>query len=254
MSDYKPVVKLLRENTGARRLSHVFDDFTEMFAISLRNAVDKHGWQEREDRYLQVVKPYTPAQLARFAEAFAHVVNLIHAEPRDVLGHLYMSLELGNEAMGQFYTPYDIAKVMAKFQGDTLTEQIEREGFARMYEPACGAGAFIIATSQTLRERGFNPQQQLHVTAEDLSSQAVHMVYIHLTLLHIPAVVYRRDTLTMETYDTWFTPAHILGGWGRRLRNRAAVTAARELMDRMEEPSPTEAAAQSWDDVFKEIA
>lgn len=231
MSAYRPVVKLLQANTGARRISHVFDDFVEMFALTLRNAVDKQGWQEREDRYLQVVKPYTAEQLERFAEAFAHVVALMEAEPRDVLGHLYMSLDLGNEAMGQFYTPYDIARLMADMQAETLTEAIDRQGFATLYEPACGAGAFIVATAEGLRAKGCNPQAQLHVTAEDLSAQAVHMVYIHLTLLHIPAVVYRRDTLTMETFDTWLTPAHIIGGWTARLRNRDAIEQMRAFLD-----------------------
>lgn len=251
MSDYKQVVKLLEQNTGARRLSNVFDDFVEMFALSLRNAVDRQGWQEREDRYLTVAGQYTSEQLARFADAFARVVALMEQEPRDVLGHLYMSLELGNEAMGQFYTPYDIARVMADMQSDTLTGAIERDGFATLYEPACGAGAFLVAAAESLRVKGFNPQQQLHVTCEDLSAQAVHMVYIHLTLLHIPAVVYRRNTLTMETFDTWHTPAHILGDWSRKLRFADGINGAQELFQAMPEIEQVEQVG--WDDVFAEV-
>lgn len=31
----------------------------------------------------------------------------------------------------------------------------------------------------------------------------MHMIYVHLTLLHIPVVVHRRDILTMQTSDSW---------------------------------------------------
>ncbi|MFB7844796.1 hypothetical protein [Microbacterium sp. NPDC056052] len=34
-------------------------------------------------------------------------------EPCDVLGKLYMQLELGNSALGQFYTPYSVAQLIA---------------------------------------------------------------------------------------------------------------------------------------------
>jgi hypothetical protein len=251
--DYKPIVKLLERNTGARRMVHVFDDFVEMFAISFRNSVDKRGWQEREDQYLRIAGKYDKEQLGRFAEAFALVVQAMEAEPRDVLGHLYMSLDLGNEAMGQFYTPYDIARLMADMQGKALTRQVEERGFAEIYEPACGAGAFMVAASEAFKAKGFNPQTQLHVTAEDLSAQAVHMIYIHLTLLHIPAVVCRRNTLSMETFDTWYTPAHILGGWSRRLRQADAVGSARELLESLPVVEQIEQANAAWEDVFEGV-
>lgn len=246
---YKPVVKLLTQNTGARRVASVFDDFVEMFALAIRNTVDLNGRDGREEKYLRVAAQYTPEQLDRFAEAFAMVVNIMGESPRDVLGHLYMSLDLGNETIGQFYTPYDIARLMADMQCDALTDQVGRHGFARMYEPACGAGAFLVASSEAFRGKGFNPQTQLHVTAEDLSAEAVHMTYIHLSLLHIPAVVYRRNTLTQETFDAWYTPAHVLGGWSARLRHRETVDGALELT-----VAPVvgrdEVEVSGWDDVF----
>lgn len=248
---FKEIKKLLEANTGARRMSQVFDDWTEMFAVALRNTVDLRGRDEREQEYLRVAGQYDEKQLARFAEAFAHVVNLMTVEPTDVLGRTYMELDLGNEALGQFYTPYDIAALMAEMQADSLTSQVERNGFAQIYEPACGAGAFMIAASEAFRAKGFNPQTQLHVTAEDLSTQAVHMIYIHLTLLHIPAVIHRRNTLTLETFDTWCTPAHILGDWSRRLRFADGIKGAQELFQAMPEIEQIEQVG--WDDVFAEV-
>ncbi|MEU0030715.1 N-6 DNA methylase [Streptomyces sp. NPDC006335] len=232
MSGYREIVKLLAANTGARRMSEVFDNFVEMVALAMRNAVDVRGseiWQAREAQYLQIAGRYDRAELDRFAHALALVTTEMEREPCDVLGRLYMELELGNERLGQYYTPYDIAQLMAATQIDTVVEQVQRGGFAGVYEPTCGAGAFVVALSQAMLEHGLNPQTHLHVTAEDIAPQAMHMIYIHLTLLHIPAVVRRSDVLTLEIFETWPTPAHVLGGWSRRLRLGQAVRGSRRM-------------------------
>ncbi|GAB3943901.1 hypothetical protein GCM10029976_067200 [Kribbella albertanoniae] len=231
MSGYREIVKLLEANAGAKRMSEVFDDFVEMSALAVRNAVDSWGYDEREEQYLRVAGRYDREELNRFAHALALVVNAMAEAPCDVLGRLYMELELGNGRLGQFYTPYDVARLMAGMQIDAIAERVRSQGFARLYEPACGAAAFIVAITQEMRTAGLNPQTQLHVTAEDIAPQAVHMAYIHLSLLHVPAVVHRRNTLTMETFDSWRTPAHILGGWGWKFRHADAVERAQKLLD-----------------------
>ncbi|WP_394941188.1 N-6 DNA methylase [Psychromicrobium sp. YIM B11713] len=212
-------MKLLEANAREKRLSQVFDDFVEMSALSIRNAVDRLDHDEREFQYLRIADQYDRSELDRFGHALALVTLEMEREPCDVLGHLYMDLGLGNKRMGQFFTPYDVAKFMAELQLGGLTAQINETGWATLYEPACGAAGFAIAASQALRHAGNNPQRQLHVTAEDLAPAAVHMAYIHLSLLHIPALVHRRNTLTQELYDTWRTPAHVLGSWDSRLRH-----------------------------------
>ncbi|MFK4087254.1 N-6 DNA methylase [Kribbella sp. NPDC020789] len=224
-------MKLLEANAGAKRMAEVFDDFVEMSALTFRNAVDSWGYDEREAQYLRTAGRYDRQELNRFAHALALVVEAMEQEPCDVLGRLYMELELGNGRLGQFYTPYDVARLMAGMQIDAIAERVRSHGFAKLYEPACGAAAFIVAVSQEMRTAGLNPQTQLHVTAEDIAPQAVHMAYIHLSLLHVPAVVHRRNTLTMETFDTWQTPAHILDGWGWKLRHTDALQKIQELFD-----------------------
>ncbi|MFI5702628.1 N-6 DNA methylase [Streptomyces xanthochromogenes] len=233
MSGYREIVKLLAANTGAKRMSEIFDNFVEMAALALRNAVDVRGseaWEAREGQYLQIAGRYSRTELDRFAEALALVTMEMEREPCDVLGRLYMELELGNERLGQYYTPYDIAQLMAEIRIDSVVEQVQRDGFARVYEPSCGAGAFMVALSQAMLEHGLNPQTQLHVTAEDIAPQAMHMIYIHLTLLHIPAVVRRHNVLTLQTFDTWPALAHILGNWSHKLRPIQAIGGAEKLL------------------------
>ncbi|MFD4946599.1 N-6 DNA methylase [Streptomyces sp. NPDC058409] len=156
-----------------------------------------------------------------------------------------MELELGNERLGQFYTPFDVAELMAGMRIGSVIEQVRTHDFADLYEPTCGAGAFVVAVSQAVLEHGLNPQTQLHVTAEDIAPQAVHMIYVQLTLLHIPAVVRRHDILTMQTFDSWFTPAHVLGGWGQRLRLAQAIDGVQRLLSTTLQDS-AESCCTSW--------
>jgi hypothetical protein len=75
----------------------------------------------------------------------------------------------------------------------------------------------IIALAHAMREAGFNQQQTLHVTAVDVDIRAVHMAYIQLSLLHIPAVIVHGNALTLEEWSHWHTPARVLGGWRFRI-------------------------------------
>lgn len=254
---FKEVVKLLRANVGRRGIYDVFTDFVEVFALAIRNSIsplihdDEEGFAEREESFEFIKRNYTDTEMGRFAEAFAHVTNIMEIEPCDVLGRLYMQLEISDASMGQFYTPYDVAKLMAEMQVGELGQHFDTKPFVTVYEPACGAGAMLVAMSQALRVRGIDFQQRMHVTCEDLSLVAVHMVYIHLTLLHIPAIVHRRNTLTMETFFTWPTPAHVMGLWGYRLRGAGRDTSVEPV--EAAEVLALEVSADvtlSWDEVF----
>jgi hypothetical protein len=223
VSAYKTIAKLLESNAGAQRLSTVFDDFVEIMALTFRNSFDRSGYDVRESRYLEIAGMYSREQLDRFGEAMAQVIQEMGREPADVLGRLYMELDLGNERLGQFYTPYDVATLIAGMVGDELAEKIARDGTAEAYEPACGASAFLIAITQDLHARGVDYHRRLFVTAEDVALQAVHMTYVHLSLLHVPAIVHHRNTLTQETFSSWPTLSFALNGWRFRTRRTATL-------------------------------
>lgn len=217
MTGTAQIVKVLRANSGARDLRTVFTDFCEMSAIAIRNRVDRAGFQDREDTYERTRTHYTAPEMGRFAEALAHVALELDSDPRDVLGEVYMKLEIASRDRGQFFTPYSVAQLMASMLLTDLVARLDSRPFITISEPACGAGALVIATTQALTQHGFNYRDRLHVTADDLSLTAVHMCYVQLSLLDVPALVSRRNTLTMELFDTWATPAHIRDGWSWRL-------------------------------------
>lgn len=86
----------------------VFTDFVTMSAISLHNAINK--LETLENEYLQIVGKYKKDEVDLFCELFANFIQLIEVEPRDVLGSLYMELELGNTNNGQFFTPHELGR------------------------------------------------------------------------------------------------------------------------------------------------
>ena len=225
------VKKLLEANVayGRRRISQVFSDFCELAALAIRNSVDLNGRDEREERYLRIIGEYTPEEAARFAEILTKLTAELGGDLSDVLGQLYMSLELGSDDMGQYFTPFDVSRMIAQMTCTGFDEVLAEQEFITVSEPTCGSGGMIVALADAMRSAGFNYQAQLHVTAQDLERTSVHMTYIALSLLHIPAVVIHGNTLTVEVLDQWFTPAHVLGGWSSRLRNRTAVRSARAL-------------------------
>jgi len=95
--------EFIKAFNGIARHRHryeVFRDFVTMAAVSLHNAVRKDEILEAE--YMTIVKRYSKEEATELAQLFARLVILLETEPRDVLGPLYMELELGNTNTGQF--------------------------------------------------------------------------------------------------------------------------------------------------------
>lgn len=159
----------------------------------------------------------------RFARMLGCITMSLEGGFKDCLGQLFMMLELGDHWRGQYFTPYSVSYLMAKMTvGCTGRSDIEAAGgFLTLNEPAVGAGGMVIAAAHALHDEKINYQQCLHVTAQDIDATAVHMAYIQLALLHVPALVIHGDSLAVSCWQHWATPAHVLGLWDRRLKRRA---------------------------------
>jgi hypothetical protein len=228
----KELLKLIESLAYRHSKWQVFADFNEAAAISISNAVDLAHREERESRYMEIIKRYTKEELAKFPQMLAHLVEALEAEPGDVLGKLFHELELHNKWTGQFFTPYDLCRMMAKMtigEPAELEAKMSERGFVRAAEPAAGSGAMVIALAQEMREAGINYQKHLHVTATDVDLKCVHMAYLQFALLHIPAVIIHGNSLSLEEYSRWFTPAHIMDGWNWKLRREAVAGETHEI-------------------------
>lgn len=214
--------KLLRDIARHRRLWEVFADFVALCALAISNSADLRQFREREAEYMHRIKPYSPADLSKFAEGLALVRLALANEYSDFLGSLYMFLELGNSWRGQIFTPYSVCKVMASLTMPVgeLRETIDRAGHVTVLDPAVGGGAMLIATAEHFAEAGFEVSRTMHATAVDVDLVAVHMCYVQLSLLGVPATVVHGNSLTLEQHSVWYTPAHVFCGWTDKLTRK----------------------------------
>ena len=187
----------------------VFSDWVEMYAISISNActlLNSKLKQNREQKYLEIIKKYKEVEQNRFPELCGMLVLALEHDMADVLGNVYMGLESGSKHTGQFFTPNHISRLTARL----MPPVTDTDGIIRFTEPTCGSGGMIIAYAKSLSEQGVNYQKKLEVIAQDIDYRCVHMCYVQLSLLGIKATVIRQNTLTLEetSEDSIFiTPA-----------------------------------------------
>jgi len=232
------MAKMLRENARRHRLHKVFSDFCELAALAVSNSVDSVHREVREARYMHIVGGYERDEVHRFAHLLTVLVDWLECGLDDCLGKLFMGLELGDSFKGQFFTPFEISRLMAGITFGGAREAIERQGFVTVNEPACGSGGMLLAVADVLQVQGINYQQAMHATAVDVDATAVHMTYLQLSLAHVPAIIVHGNSLSLAEWSHWFTPAHIVGGWNFRLRAQRQHSAAAVLASEMPEAAP----------------
>lgn len=240
------VIKLFDAHCYRHDRYTLFSDCMELIAISISNSVDGRCRDAREARYLEIVGRYDRPTVEMFPRIMGEITMALEAGPGDVLGSIFTALDIHNKNRGQFFTPYPVCQMMAQATlGDAKGARalMETKGFISAMEPACGAGAMVIALAEAMLAADINYQRRLHVTAVDIDSRAVHMAYIQFALLHIPAHVIVGDSLRQETREHWFTPAHILGGWSAKLASQHQASAASGLAIPDTPPTPPPAGA-----------
>ena len=200
--------------------------------------------QEREEAYLKTAKKYTPGELDVFAEMMALVVTGMEDNPdQDFLGELYMCMDMGNKWTGQFFTPYDVCKAMSlmSYSDGVIESQVRDRGFVGVSDPACGAGALLIAFANVCREKKLNYQQYCLFVAQDIDQLAGMMCYIQLSLMgcagHVviadtlahPARFYdERSLLPADGQNVWTTPMMYSETWQiRQIAARMALLTGR---------------------------
>ncbi|NCF08975.1 hypothetical protein [Kosakonia sp. MH5] len=114
-----------------------------------------------------------------------------------------MKLELGSSEMGQLFTPYPLARLIAGLTaGNELQQQLTTCSWVTLSEPTSGAGGMVIAFAEVMLARGFNPAEQLLVTATDIDPLAADMTFIQLSLLGISAIVNTGNSLALTVNRT----------------------------------------------------
>lgn len=170
--------------------------------------------------------------VTRMAQLMGTVMQAYATDPaQDFLGPIYMDLaSRGHRSwMGQFFTPWPVAELMARVM---MTDLQERRGDLpiTLAEPAAGSGVMVLAAAQVLRDAGMAPEEALHVTAIDLDPVCARMAFVQLALSGIPADVIHGNGLSWEVKEHFVTPAARMR-WGGQ-DPHAAVRAVHEAAQR----------------------
>lgn len=223
---YENIIKLFNALTGARQLWELWEDAMIMFATMLSNAVDKRFYDKREEMFKNVVSKYSEKEIQIFLQIFAEIVNQMEIDPeQDFLGDLYMQLDLGSHWHGQFFTPYNVCKMMAdlRFPAELSFEDAKA---VTITDCACGGGALLIASAHSYRKKmakiGLNAQDFVCLYAQDLSMVAALMCYIQISLQGYAGKIKIGDSLLHPMLDSdngsdiWYTPMWFSDVWIQR--------------------------------------
>lgn len=227
----KHIIRLLEGLSGRYSRWEIWQDFIIMSATSLANAINGPYREEREKAYLARAGKYSKQELDVFVEMLAEVVMNMERDPdQDFLGELFMALDMGNEWKGQFFTPYNVCRMKAAITyGPDMQDRIDRDGWISVSDPACGAGALLIAFANECRRKGINYQTSVLFTAQDVDFLAGYMCYVQLSLMGCPGYVVIDDTIAHPStcYDkrgllpqggsnVWYTPMYFRDVWHYR--------------------------------------
>jgi hypothetical protein len=175
----KMLVEKLRSLAQKHSLFQVFSDANEMNALAISNKFDLRHFDEREARYMAMIKPYLSknptikdlgdGKTMPFHEDLDMMCQIagatrlaIEHDGEDLLGSVFHELELHNAWRGQYFSPYPLSKMMAAMvlTKESVAQHIKERGYFSIMEPACGPPAgCILAAAEIVRELGYDLQQ-----------------------------------------------------------------------------------------------
>lgn len=196
--------KILKIGTS-QGVDRAFTTFIELFATLLASGGDPVNGEERKKRYQDISDSLSADIREEYLELFDLVKQTFAKnadDPVDILGEVFHELNLQNAWNGQFFTPNDVARLMAMLVNPTSKG---KGRFALLLEPTCGSGTMVIAAAWAMKNNGEDYSKKLLVVAQDIDIRCVWMAYIQLSLYKIPAVITHGNSLTEEVWAKWYT-------------------------------------------------
>lgn len=214
----------------------VWSDLMYMYAISIQNSFTKdidffnEVWNEREKIYLRTINKYKKPEQELICQMFAYIVLELERNPdQDLLGSIYMNLGIGNKNAGQFFTPYSVCDMMARINltKPTMRKIIKKDGYASVYDCACGAGATLVAAVSQCKRifNRLNYQNHVFFVGQDVDITVLNMCYIQLSLLGVAGFLKHGNTLVDPEFclknkgdliNYYFTPVYFSNIWTQR--------------------------------------
>ena len=210
----KALINDIQTWTPQRHPDQVFRAFVEIAALSIHQSPYHAGildpdsaFDRIEAAYLDAVKPFSREELEGLCRLYGLASLAFSSYPAtDLLGRIFMQLDIHNTFAGQYFTPPRVARAMAKMMLRDAGSLIDDKGFATFDEPACGSGCMLIEVANELHDMGYHPQWAMIVQATDISRECFNMAYLQLSWLNIAGIVVHGDTLRMAEWERRPTP------------------------------------------------
>lgn len=227
----KDFLDIFKQLCYSRNSWQVWADVITAIACSISNATDRTParFESREKEYAECIKRLGGVE--KPAQLFAIIVKEMEINPdQDFLGALYMKLELGNHWKGQFFTPYNVSRMIAEMSIGNAQKEIDNKGWIAICDPCIGGGAMLIAAANTMRRQKIYYHDHVLFVGQDVDRVVGLMAYIQLSLLGCPGYIVIGNSLTrpiignplmpveQEEQEFWYTTFYNSQVWaGRRL-------------------------------------
>lgn len=201
---------------GHYSIDTVFRDFLQYCAVTISNICDGVHYEERQKEREILLKKHRGE--TSLHECFCTLMRaiMLHQEQgrlRDVLGTIFEAIGLSNERTGQFFTPEHVSWFMAKIMVDDKLQELEEKPYITVCDPCIGSGRMLLAFASEVQDLGHNYCAKMVGMAVDIDTTCVYMSYIQFSMYGIPAVVIHGNSVTVEEWTRWYTPAYVWGGW-----------------------------------------
>ncbi len=140
-----------------------------------------------EEEYLEIVERIGPDATRALAPGFAALREHFFDTGgfADVLGIVYqeVSSNWGRSALGQFFTPWPIAMMLARLtiQGEGGFEALKNGDIVKVCDPACGSAVMLLAARAVVAsELGRSASSRVKCYGQDLDEVCTLMAKIQL--------------------------------------------------------------------------
>lgn len=205
----------------------VWSDFIILTAYSLCLS----NRDKRNEEYKSIASRYKVEELKQMAEMASLTMAALTENPeQDFLGNLFIALDLNNIRIGQVFTPYHIGRSMSALIIREKLMEPNSQPWISVCDPACGAGALLIAFANECSSQKINYQTDVLFAAQDIDRLAAMMCFIQLSLLGCAGYVVVGNALThpltgpvsflraeKDGLEVWYTPMFFTSIWQSRL-------------------------------------
>lgn len=208
----KDFVKLLR---GDHSLTpwREFERWCELAycALSKPCAESAAAMDATEQRFEQILRGHD-ARRSAYEEMLGLAAMELRDTGADFLGRVagHDEVRALSDGAGQFFTPFEVSRMMAGMTMSDAPELMERRGFLTIAEPASGAGGMLLATAAVLRAQGIDVTNDIWFEAVDISALCFHMTYVQMALAGLSGIVWHGDTLANQFHAKRRTPTAVL--------------------------------------------